>query len=111
MKKIVRAIAHWFWILILCALIGWFGGKELSKLIPPTYQATALVQLNAQAHTSSIVQPVAAYSALITSDSILGTVLHKYPTIDRTQFVTKQLVVSADNSSQTISISVTLPNA
>ncbi len=111
MKKIIRAIAHWFWILILCAVIGWFGGKELSVLIPPTYQATALVQLNAQAHTSSIVQPVAAYSALITSDSILGATLHQYPNIDRTQFVTKQLVVTPDNSSQTISINVTLPNA
>lgn len=111
MKKIVRAIAHWFWILILCALIGWFGGKQLSVLIPPTYQATALVQLNAQAHTSTIVQPVAAYSALITSDSILGTALHKYPNLDRTALATKQLNVIPDNSSQTISINVTLPNA
>ena len=111
MKKIVKAIAHWFWILILCALIGWFGGKELTVLIPPTYQATALVQLNAQAHTSTIVQPVAAYSALITSDSILGTALKKYPKVDRTALVTKQLTVTPDNSSQTISINVTLSNA
>lgn len=111
MKKIVKAIAHWFWILILCALVGWFGGKELSVLIPPTYQATALVQLNAQAHTSTIVQPVAAYSALITSDSILGTALKNYPKIDRTALMTKQLTVTPDNSSQTISINVTLPDA
>lgn len=111
MKKLVRAIAHWFWVLILCALVGYFGGKQLTALIPPTYDATALVQLNAQAHTSTIVQPVAAYSALITSDSILGTALHNYPKLDRTALVTKQLVVTPDNSSQTISIAVTLPNA
>lgn len=111
MKKVVRAFAHWFWILIICLVVGYFGGKELNVLIPPTYDATALVQLNAQAHTSTIIQPVGAYSALITSDSILGTALKDFPTIDRTALVTKELVVATDNASQTINISVTLSNA
>ncbi len=111
MKAIVKALARWFWILILCLILGWFGGKELAVLIPPTYQATALIQLNAQSHTSSIVQPVAAYSALILSDSVLGTVLKKYPNLDRTEVATKQLTVALDNGSQTITLQVTLPKA
>lgn len=109
MKAVVRALVRWSWLLALCAVVGWFGGKELAVLNPPTYQATAYVQLNAQSRTSGIVQPVAAYATMVTSDAILGQVLKKYPTVSRQSLGTKQLVVTIDNPSQTISIQVTLP--
>ncbi len=111
MKIFVRALVRWFWVLILCLLIGWLGGKKLATLFPSQYQATALIQLNTQSRTSAIVQPVAAYASLVTSDSVLGTTLKNYPNLDRQTMSTKQLIINNDSKSQTISIQVTLPNA
>ena len=110
MKTVVRALWRWSWLLVLGLLAGYFGGKEVAALFPPTYQATALVQLNAQAHPSQVIQPIPAYATLVTSDSVLSDVLKRYP-LDRTTFVTKQLTVTPDTTSETISIQVTLPNA
>jgi Mrp family chromosome partitioning ATPase len=111
MRILVKSLARWFWLLILCVLVGYFGGKELSVLLPPNYQATSLVQLDAQTRTSLIVQPVAAYAALVTSDAVLNPVLAQHPDIDRTNFIAKQLTVSSDDPSATVTIQVTLPNA
>ena len=108
MKAIVRSLVRWSWLLILCLLLGWFGGKLLTAVLPPTYQATAIVQLNAQTNTSQIVQSVEVYAALVPSDSVLGQVLKKYPQIDRQALVSKQLTMTSDDPSQTISIQVTL---
>ena len=77
MKIFVSALVRWFWVLILCLLIGWLGGKKLATLFPPQYQATALIQLNTQSHQSTIVQSVAVYATLVTSDSVLGATLKK----------------------------------
>src|SRR5258708_21232749 len=111
MKVIVRALVRWSWLLVICLAVGWFGGKELGALLPPTYQATAIVKLNAQAHTTQVIQPIAAYATLVTSDSEVGQVLKQYPQIDRTNFVAKQLVVTSDSNTGSITIQVTLPNA
>lgn len=111
MKIVVRALVRWFWVLILCVLIGWLGGKKLATLFPPQYQATALIQLNMQSNTSAIVQPVAAYASLVTSDSVLGATLKNYPDLDRQTMSAKQLIITNDPKSQTISIQVALPNA
>jgi Mrp family chromosome partitioning ATPase len=111
MKVLVRALLRWSWVLILCLLVGWFGGKLLASLLPPTYQVTAIVELNGQSHASQIIQPVAAYATHVTSDSVLNPVLEKFHQIDRTSFVTKQLVVTSDNGAQDITIQVTLTDA
>ena len=111
MKIVVRALVRWSWVLILCLLIGWLGGKKLATLFPPQYQATALIQLNMQSNTSAIVQPVAAYASLVTSDSVLGATLKNYPDLDRQTMSAKQLIITNDPKSQTISIQVALPNA
>jgi Mrp family chromosome partitioning ATPase/capsular polysaccharide biosynthesis protein len=113
MKAIVRALLHWFWLLLLCLVAGFFIGKGLTILIPPTYQSTSVVQLNAPTHSSQvqIIQPVSAYSTLVTSDSILNPVLALNPAVDRVNFVAKQLVVTPDVPSQSILIQVTLTSA
>ena len=111
MKIVVRALIRWSWVLILCLLIGWVGGKKLATVFPPQYQATALVQLSMLSNTTAIVQPVAAYASLVTSDSVLGATLQKYPDLDRASMSTKQLTVTAVTTSQSISIQVALPNA
>jgi Mrp family chromosome partitioning ATPase len=113
MKVVVKALLRWAWIFLLCGVIGWFGGKELIVLLPPTYQATAIVQLNAPHNTSSPSQailPVSAYAVMVTSDSVLGTVLKSYPRLNR-QSLGKQLVVTPNPSGSNFTISVTLPNA
>ena len=113
MKVVVRALLRWAWIFLLCAVIGWFGGKELTVLLPPTYQATAVVQINAPHNASSPSQailPVSAYAVMVTSDSVLGTVLKSYPRLNR-QSLSKQLVVTSDPSGNNFTIAVTLPNA
>lgn len=110
MKLFVRVLIRWFWFLPLCLILGWFIGKVASNLIPPTYEATAIVQLNAQSHTSTIIQPVAAYATLVASDSILGNALKNYPNLDRSAVVSKQLVVNSDDPSQSITIQLTLTN-
>jgi Mrp family chromosome partitioning ATPase len=108
MKVIVKSLVHWSWLLVLCLIVGWFAGKVLTLAFPPTYQATALIQLNAQSGTSQIIQPIEVYGSLVTSDSLLNPVLKKYPQIDRQSFLSKQLSVNSDSRSQTISIQVTL---
>jgi protein-tyrosine kinase len=69
--------------------------------------------LNAQARGSQtqIVQPVQAYGAALTSDAVINPVLQQHPSLDRTTFLTKQLLVTSDTPSATISVQVTLPNA
>lgn len=110
-KLIARAIVRWSWLLVLCLIAGWLGGKLLATLLPPTYQGTAIVQLNAQSRTSQVIQSVSAYASLVTGDSILGTALKDYPNLDRQSVGTKGLTVTPDIPSQTISIQVALPSA
>lgn len=111
MKVLVRSLIRWSWLLVLCLVVGFVGGKVLATIIPPTYQSTAVVQLNAQSRASQvqIIQPVAVYSSLVTSDSVLNPVLQKYPQIDRQAFISKQLTTTTDGPSQSIVIQVTLP--
>lgn len=111
MKVIVKALVHWFWVLLICIVIGVVGGKEVAKLLPPTYQATSIIQLNGHAGSSSAIQSVAAYGTLVTSDSVLGAALKNFPDLTPGSIGSKQLVVNPANSSQTISIQVTLSNA
>lgn len=110
MKVIVRSLVRWSWLLILCLILGWLGGKLLTALLSPSYQAIALVQLNAQTNSSEVIESVDVYATLVTSDSILGQVLKNYPQIDRQTLASKQLTVTPDDNSQTISIQVTLPD-
>src|SRR5437899_610799 len=110
MKKIVRFLAHWSWLLILCLIIGVVGGRVLGTALPPTYQATTIVQLNAEAHTTTIIQSVDAYVAQVTSDSLLNPLLQKYPHLDRQTFLSRELLVTANHLQQNILIQVTLPD-
>src|ERR1700730_5487 len=100
MKILVRALIRWSWLLLLCLLGGYFGGKELSALLPPTYQVTAVVQLKASGRASQIIQPVAAYAALVTSDPVLNPVLLGHRDLDHQNFTSKQLVVTPNTQTQ-----------
>src|SRR6266566_603312 len=82
MKKLVRFLTRWSWLLILCLIVGVVGGRVLRTALLPTYQATTIVQLNAQARATTIVQSVDAYAAQVTSDSLLNPLLQKYPNLD-----------------------------
>lgn len=112
MKILVRSLVRWSWLLIICVVVGFILGKVLAGALPPTYQSTAVVQLNAETRSSQsqIIQPISAYSTNITSDSVLVPVLQKYPQIDRQTFTTKELVVTTDTPSQSVQIQVTLPD-
>src|SRR5437870_5812897 len=72
-KVAVHTCISWSWLLILCLGAGIILGNVLAAALPPVYQSTAVVQLNAHAHASQtqIIQPVASYSTLVTSDPVL----------------------------------------
>ena len=108
---IARGFVRWCWLLILFLIVGYALGKVLNSVLPPSYQATSIVQVNGESRTGVIVQPVATYGNLITSDLIMGAALKKYPGLNRDAIGTKQLVVTADTHSNSISIQLTLPNA
>ncbi|MHB8596658.1 MAG: polysaccharide biosynthesis tyrosine autokinase [Ktedonobacteraceae bacterium] len=111
MKVIVRAFIRWFWVLILCLIVGYYAGKPVAKLLPPTYLATSTIELKTSAHGGGFVKSVTAYSSLVTSDAVLLTVLKKYPDLDATTLVGKSLTVVPTLASSNLSIEVTLPNA
>ncbi len=113
MKVLVRSLVRWFWLLILSIVIGFIVGSVVKVLVPATYQSVAYVQLSTQARTSQaqIIQPIAVYATDVTSDAVLNPVLSRYPQIDRTNFIAKQLVVTYDAPSQTVQIQVTVPGA
>jgi Mrp family chromosome partitioning ATPase/capsular polysaccharide biosynthesis protein len=111
MRVVVRTLKRWAWIPVVCLVSGWLLGSQLAVLIPPMYQATAIVHLNAQARVgvgAQVVQSVAAYATIVTSDAVLGNVLKKYPRLSR-QLLGKQVSVSSDNNGQNVILSVTLP--
>jgi len=110
MKKLVRFLTRWSWLLILCLIVGVVGGRVLRTALLPTYQATTIVQLNAQARATTIVQSVDAYAAQVTSDSLLNPLLQKYPNLDRQTFISRQLLVTPNHLQQNILIQVTLPD-
>lgn len=113
MKVLVRSLIRWSWLLIVCLIVGVGVGKLLTVLLPPTYQSTAYVLLNAQTRASQvqIIQPVAVYATDVTSDAVLNPVLAKHKQIQRANFIAKQLVVTSDGASQTVQIQVTIPGA
>jgi Mrp family chromosome partitioning ATPase/uncharacterized protein involved in exopolysaccharide biosynthesis len=113
MKILVRALVRWSWLLAACLVTGVIVGKILAAVLLPTYQSTSVVQLDAQTRTSQaqIIQPIASYGTLVTSDSVLDPVLRKYSQLDRQTFISKQLVVTPDTLSQSLQIQVTLPQA
>ena len=95
MKVIVRAFIRWFWVLILCLIVGYYAGKPVAKLVPPTYLATSTIQLKSSAHGGGLVKSVTAYSSLVTSDLVLLTVLKKpeYKDLNASTLVGKGLTV------------------
>ncbi len=113
MKVLVRSLVRWSWLLVVSIIIGFVMGSVVKVLLPATYQATSYVQLSSQARTSQaqIIQPIAVYATDVTSDSVLNPVISQYKQIDRTNFITKELVVTYDAPSQTVQIQVTLPGA
>jgi tyrosine-protein kinase Etk/Wzc len=112
MKIVVRTLIRWFWLIIIFLVIGYVLGKVLGAVLPPTYQSTSIIQLNAETRNSQaqIIQPISAYSNNITSDSVLDPVLKQYPQIDRSTFIAKELLITPDTTSQSLQIQVTLPN-
>jgi Mrp family chromosome partitioning ATPase len=111
MKVIVRAFIRWFWVLILCLIVGYYAGKPVAKLLPPTYLATTTIELKSSAHGGGLVKSVDAYSSLVTSDAVLLTVLKKFPDLNSTTLVGKGLTVVPTLTSQSLQIEVTLPDA
>ncbi len=109
LSVIVRALIRWSWVLVIFLIIGYVLGKALTSILPPQYQATSLVNLNGGAR-GIIIQPVASYGNLIPGDSILGAALKNFPNINPASIGTKQLVVTPDTKSNSISIQVSLPN-
>ncbi len=89
-------------------------GKHLAAALPPAYQATAIVHLNAQARADAsgapVVQSVASYASMATSDSIISTVLPHYPNLNRLT-LSRQIESLPDMNGQNIMLSVTLPRA
>src|SRR5579863_5439826 len=110
MKVIVRTFIRWFWVLILCLIVGYYAGKPVAKLVPPTYLATSTIELKSSAHGGGLVKSVTAYSSLVTSDSILLTVLKKpeYKDLSATTLVGKGLTVVPTVASASLQIEVTL---
>ena len=111
MKVIVRTFIRWFWVLILCLIVGYYAGKPVAKLLPPTYLATSTIELSSSSHGGGFVKSVTAYSSLVTSDSILLTVLKKYPDLNSATLLGKGLSVVPTIASASLQIEVTLPNA
>lgn len=109
-KVLIRALIRWSWLLLLSLVIGYYGGKALAGALPPQYQATAIVQLNALSRTSSLIQPVGTYSSLVTADSILGAALKHFPKLNPQNISTKQLTITPGTLSGSITIQVTLPD-
>lgn len=114
MRVVVRSLVRWAWILVLCLLVGWLMGKQLASALPPAYQATATVHLDAQARAGEVgapvVQSVASYASIATSDSIVSIVLPHYPDLKR-QALSRQVESLPDLNGQNIMLSVTLPHA
>jgi Mrp family chromosome partitioning ATPase len=113
MKVIVRAFIRWFWVLILCLIVGYYAGKPVAKLVPPTYLATSTIELKTSAHGGGFVKSVTAYSSLVTSDSVLLTVLKKpeYKNLSAATLVGKGLTTVPTLAAATLQIEVTLPSA
>src|SRR5579885_2670358 len=109
LSVIVRALVRWSWVLIIFLIVGFVLGKVLTSILPPQYQATSLVQLNGGSR-GIIIQPVASYANLVSSDSVLGQALKQFPKINPASIGTKQLVVTPDTKSNSISIQVSLPD-
>jgi Mrp family chromosome partitioning ATPase/capsular polysaccharide biosynthesis protein len=99
---------------VVCVVAGFFGGKQIEKVFPPTYQAVAVVHLDAQTRSGGngvpIVQSVAAYATMATADSIIGAVLVHYPDLNR-QMLSREVVITPDLNGQNILFTVTLPRA
>jgi Mrp family chromosome partitioning ATPase/capsular polysaccharide biosynthesis protein len=99
---------------VLCVTAGFFGGKRVESALPPTYQAVAIVHLDAQARTGSngvpVVQSVAAYATMATADSIISAVQVHYPDLNR-QALSREIVTTPDLNGQNILFIVTLPHA
>jgi protein-tyrosine kinase len=114
MRVVVRSLVRWAWILVLCSVVGGVAGRQLANALPPTYQATAIVHLDAQARAggsgASVIQSVAAYATMATSDSIVGTVLPHYADLNRL-LLSRQIQSVPDLNGQNIMLSVTLPHA
>jgi Mrp family chromosome partitioning ATPase/capsular polysaccharide biosynthesis protein len=114
MRVVVRSLVHWSWILVLCLVAGCLMGMVLTNALPPTYQATAIVHLDAQARIGDagapVVQSIAAYATIATSDAIISTVLQRYPDLNRLS-LSRQITSLPDLNGQNIMLSVTLPHA
>ncbi|GAC1624875.1 MAG: polysaccharide biosynthesis tyrosine autokinase [Ktedonobacteraceae bacterium] len=113
MKVLVRSLVRWSWLLVISIILGYIVGRVLTSAIPPTYQSTAYIQLNASTRGSQaqIIQSVSAYAPNLTADSVLVPVLKHYRQIDREYFVAKQLVITPTDQSSNIQVQVTFPNA
>ncbi|GHO91878.1 hypothetical protein KSF_019260 [Reticulibacter mediterranei] len=115
MRVVVRSLIRWVWILVLCVIAGFFGGKQIERALPPTYQAVAIVHLDVQARSGSgngipVVQSVAAYATMAMADSIINVVLVHYPDLNR-QAISREIVTTPDLNGQNILFTVTLSHA
>ncbi len=92
-----------------CLLAGFVLGWLCEICFPPQYSAVALIKVRPPTSIETqIIQPVATYAMLISSDALIRLVLIHYPMLDRQIFLDSQLKVKSDVRARTISIGVQL---
>ena len=78
LKNYLQIIIRWFWLLVLCAILGTGSGYLASRLQQPTYQSSTkiliskdLSDLNSQFAAMTNQQIVDAYVQMLTSSSVI----------------------------------------
>lgn len=68
-RKYLAVFRRWFWLLGMCTLLGGLGAFTASKLVRPTYRATALLVVGQQTTGSD------AYTGVLASTQMIPTYL------------------------------------
>jgi capsular exopolysaccharide synthesis family protein len=109
-----RMLRRWLWLLVAGSLLCAVGTYGVSKVLPPTYQASAVLIVNLKSSTSAYdnisASQLAAttYASLLTSSELLKPVVEKHPGLTLEQL---SAMTSAKVQSNTSLISVTVSNS
>jgi succinoglycan biosynthesis transport protein ExoP len=102
LKNYLQILIRWFWLLILCTLLGIGSGYAFSRIGKPTYQATTKILIskdlsdqNSQFAAMNTQQVIDAYVQLLSSASVVNEVSRRLNTeIDITNIAQIQQVRS-----------------
>ncbi len=107
-------VKRWFWIVLIGMGICCGATYLVSKVIPPVYQASALLIVNLDATNSSnmtsSLAAVPTYAQLVTNPTVLEPVAALHPGMTLLQLTTK-LTVKPQSSTQLIEVDVQDENA